>query len=313
VSTVQLVRFLLVASTLPVLTLGLVGCSGSGDRNDPNAWYNRTVMENITGRSDYAPALPLEGAPAAVPVGTVAVNTQPGYAVPPTQSTYSIPPGQPGYSGPPAQPASPVFPAQPAYFPAQPAYAAPPAQPTYAVPAAQPAYTVAAAQPTYTAPPAQPTYVGPPAQPAYVGRPAQPAYTGPPAQPASVTLPPQPPPAATMSAAPVGATPYGAVPPNELYRSEASCGTMVPPPGGHASADVSDIGLQMTECEVARHYGPPDKVELGALPNGARLLTLSYLRGPRPRIYHFAYGRLVSIENLAAPPPHNKHAELQIH
>ena len=216
---------------LLALACSLFGCSGS-ERNDPNAWYNKTVIENLTGQSAYAAS---------------------------------------------AQP---------------PADAAVPAQVVPAM-SAQPAYTVSAAQPGYTVPPAQS------------------GYSIPPAQQASVSLPPQPPPAPLVPAAPVGAAPYGAVPPTELYRSEASCGTMVPGAGGFASADVSNISLQMTECEVARHHGPPDKVELGTLPNGARSLTLFYLRGPRPRIYHFAYGRLVAIENLPEPPPRDKRAVRQ--
>ena len=60
----------------------------------------------------------------------------------------------------------------------------------------------------------------------------------------------------------------------------------------------------MTECDIVRRYGaPPDRVELATL-DGARSLTLSYLHGQRPRVYHFNYGRLVSVENLpeAAPP-----------
>jgi len=234
---------------LLALACSLFGCSGS-ERNDPNAWYNKTVIENLTGQSAYAAS---------------------------------------------AQP---------------PADAAVPAQVVPAM-SAQPAYTVSAAQPGYTVPPAQPGYTVPPAQPGYTVPPAQSGYSIPPAQQASVSLPPQPPPAPLVPAAPVGAAPYGAVPPTELYRSEASCGTMVPGAGGFASADVSNISLQMTECEVARHHGPPDKVELGTLPNGARSLTLFYLRGPRPRIYHFAYGRLVAIENLPEPPPRDKRAVRQ--
>jgi len=88
----------------------------------------------------------------------------------------------------------------------------------------------------------------------------------------------------------------GGVLPTELYRSESSCGSMVSGPGSAGLA--SEIALDMTECDVARRAGVPDKVELAAMPNGARALTLSYLRSARPHVYHFASGRLYSIENL---------------
>lgn len=235
------------------LAVGFVGCSESR-RNDPTAWYNKTMAENFTGRSDYDSNPPQSAA-----------------AAPPAQQTYTLPPAQPADTVASAQPVDTV-PAPQQVSPAQPAYAAPPVPQVSAVPAAQPTYNIT---------------------------PAQRAY---------VTLPPQPPPAAPV----VAAAPYVAVPPTELYRSEASCGTMAPRPGPYAvSADISDIGLGATECEVARHYGPPDRVEVAALPNGGRALTLSYLRVQRPRVYHFANGRLVAIDNLPAPmapPPRNKRA-----
>lgn len=128
------------------------------------------------------------------------------------------------------------------------------------------------------------------------------------------TLPPDNAAAGMATMAPVGTVPVGAaadsavplgpVPASELYRSETSCGAMLPGPGAAAApADVSAVALQMTECEVARRVGAPDKVELGALPTGARSLTLTYLFGPHPRAYRFAAGRLVEIDNLPAEPP----------
>jgi hypothetical protein len=226
------------------LAVSLVGCSESR-RNDPTAWYNKTMTENFTGRSDYDSS------------------------------------------------------------PVQSAAAAPPAQQAYTLPPAQPADTVTSAHLPDTVPPPQQVSPAPPLPQVSAVPAAQPTYNFTPAQRAYVTLPPQPPPPA-----PVVAAPYVAVPPTELYRSEASCGTMVPRPGPYAvSADISDIGLGTTECEVARHYGPPDRVEVAALPNGARTLTLSYLHVQRPRVYHFANGRLAAIDNLPAPiAPRNKRA-----
>ena len=180
-SIVRLARVLVVA---PALACGLVGCSGS-DRNDPDAWYNKTVVENFAGRPKPPPD---------------------SRAQPPLVSDMTAMPGS----------------------------------------------------------------------------------------------------AAPVGAVPGSAAPVGAVPPTELYRSESSCGAMLPGSGGSAGAlppAPGDIALEMTECDIARRYGPPDKVELAAMPNGARALTLSYLHSARPRIYHFASGRLFSIENLPEPPP----------
>lgn len=109
-------------------------------------------------------------------------------------------------------------------------------------------------------------------------------------------------PGVAMPANPIPAG--GPVPPSELYWSETSCGaeaaTLAPSP---MALPPTDIALTMTECDVARRAGRPDKVELPADGNGLRTLTLAYLRGPQPRVYHFTAGRLVSIEFLPPPPP----------
>jgi len=65
------------------------------------------------------------------------------------------------------------------------------------------------------------------------------------------------------------------------------------------------ISLQMTECDVVRRAGATDQIEFGTTERGGRALTLTYTGGPRPGIYRFADGRLVSIERVpepAAPP-----------
>jgi len=59
------------------------------------------------------------------------------------------------------------------------------------------------------------------------------------------------------------------------------------------------IALQMTECDVVRRAGAPEQLQVGADERGDRTVTITYIRGPRPGIYQFAAGRLVSIE--AAP------------
>jgi hypothetical protein len=121
---------------------------------------------------------------------------------------------------------------------------------------------------------------------------------------------PAPPSSGTAASPAPGAPPPGAlVPPDELYRSDGSCGGMMLGPGGSSGGLLpasGGVSLEMTECDVARRAGPPDKVEVSPSPGGERFLTLSYLRGPGPRIYHFASGRLVSIENLPAPAPQKR-------
>jgi hypothetical protein len=92
----------------------------------------------------------------------------------------------------------------------------------------------------------------------------------------------------------------GLVSPNEFYRSDEGCRSGIPatPPTGVAPAEVS---LEMTECEVVRRSGSPDKVELSAGPRGERFLALSYMRSQRPRVLRFVSGRLATIENLPEP------------
>jgi hypothetical protein len=70
---------------------------------------------------------------------------------------------------------------------------------------------------------------------------------------------------------------------------------------GWASATLIEggIGLQMTECDVVRRAGAPDRVEIGTSDRGERSVVLTFIRGPRPGIYRFAGGRLYSVE---APP-----------
>jgi hypothetical protein len=61
------------------------------------------------------------------------------------------------------------------------------------------------------------------------------------------------------------------------------------------------IALQMTECDVVRRAGAPERVDMGANERGERSVVLTYARGPRAGIYRFASGRLVSIERGAEP------------
>ena len=83
-----------------------------------------------------------------------------------------------------------------------------------------------------------------------------------------------------------------------------------PGPGATLPPEVRNgprgISLAMTECQVMNIAGYTDRVEVGANPRGERTVTLTYLSGDRPGIYHFRGGRLMSMERVAepaAPPP----------
>ncbi|HLN07401.1 MAG TPA: hypothetical protein VK281_00310 [Xanthobacteraceae bacterium] len=63
------------------------------------------------------------------------------------------------------------------------------------------------------------------------------------------------------------------------------------------------VGLGMSECEVVYALGHTDRMEVGG-ERGQRAVVLTYVQGPRPGIYRFAGGRLVSIERgQEAPAP----------
>jgi hypothetical protein len=62
------------------------------------------------------------------------------------------------------------------------------------------------------------------------------------------------------------------------------------------------IALQMTECDVVRRAGAPEQLQIGANERGERSVVITYIRGPRPGIYHFTAGRLASIERAPDAP-----------
>ena len=76
-------------------------------------------------------------------------------------------------------------------------------------------------------------------------------------------------------------------------------------PGAPATAALvpGGVALQMTECDVVRRAGTPEKVDLGADERGDRAVVLTYTRGPLPGVYRFSAGRLVAIERAPGPPP----------
>lgn len=65
---------------------------------------------------------------------------------------------------------------------------------------------------------------------------------------------------------------------------------------------VGGIALGMTECDAVRRAGFPGNVAIGAGEKGERKVTLTYLTGTWPGIYHFSDGRLKVIDRAPAPP-----------
>lgn len=72
---------------------------------------------------------------------------------------------------------------------------------------------------------------------------------------------------------------------------------------------LGGIALEMSECDVVRRAGQPDRFEFGTTDRGGRAVTLTYVNGPRPGIYRFAGGRLNSIEGSPQAPPPAKPAK----
>ena len=76
--------------------------------------------------------------------------------------------------------------------------------------------------------------------------------------------------------------------------------------GGQQSAAAlvaGSVALQMTECDVVRRAGSPEKVDLGVDERGDRTVVLTYTHGPLPGIYRFIGGRLSVIERAPGAPP----------
>jgi hypothetical protein len=71
----------------------------------------------------------------------------------------------------------------------------------------------------------------------------------------------------------------------------------------------SAIALDMSECDVVKRAGFPERVDLGANERRERTSTLTYMAGPRPGIYSFVDGRLKSMERGPEPPPQPKVAK----
>lgn len=110
-----------------------------------------------------------------------------------------------------------------------------------------------------------------------------------------------------------------AAPPPATPAANSSVGTVAgelasepapaePMPANLASVDpngppvLGGIALGMSECDSVRRAGLPGNVAIRAGDKGQRLVTLTYLAGPWPGIYHFADGRLKEIDRAPTPP-----------
>ena len=100
---------------------------------------------------------------------------------------------------------------------------------------------------------------------------------------------------------------FAAVPAVSDDRSSGRSGASLPEAGEPAIA--GPIALEMTECDVVKRAGLADKVEIGGSERNERTVALSYIQGPRPGLYHFAEGRLKSMERAPEPPAPQKPAK----
>lgn len=97
----------------------------------------------------------------------------------------------------------------------------------------------------------------------------------------------------------------------DLVNAEGQCAATEATPVAAPEADGTPapaplqpggIALQMTECDVVRRAGAPERLEIGAARNGDREVVITYIRGPRPGIYRFVAGRLASVERSPEAP-----------
>lgn len=108
-----------------------------------------------------------------------------------------------------------------------------------------------------------------------------------------------------------------AVTAEDLVDGEGRCAAPVAsfdvlPDGSAAPAGVpnpSGIALEMTECDVVKRAGQPERIQLGTNERNERTLTLTYINGERPGIYHFTSGRLLSMERAPEPPASTRRAK----
>ena len=84
--------------------------------------------------------------------------------------------------------------------------------------------------------------------------------------------------------------PAAAPPPDRLEPAGFGGGDLPPVLGG--------VALGMTECQVVRRAGQPSNVSIGGGPRSGREVTITYLAGTWPGIYHFDSGRLKEVDRV---------------
>lgn len=108
------------------------------------------------------------------------------------------------------------------------------------------------------------------------------------------------------------------VAPEDMVDAGGNCaGAAIPAPaaaeqpGAQANMSLPDAGvpmipsaiaLEMSECDVVKRAGFPERVEIGSNERNERAVTLTYINGQRPGIYRFTAGRLTSMERAPEPP-----------
>jgi hypothetical protein len=117
--------------------------------------------------------------------------------------------------------------------------------------------------------------------------------------------------AAPRAMATLRETPLRPVTAEDLVDTEGRCsGVPVGPdpniPLDQQQQDIpmipSAIALDMTECDVVKRAGHPEKADFSTNARGERTVVLTYVRAARPGIYAFTAGRLTSIERAPEPP-----------
>src|SRR4051812_40688726 len=115
---------------------------------------------------------------------------------------------------------------------------------------------------------------------------------------------------------PASARAFKPVEPGDLVDTQGLC------PGMATAADVAagsdaggaaapappavpgNVGLDMTECEVVRAAGQPQRVEVGSNERGDRRVVMTYANNERAGTYEFVAGRLTALERgPEAPQP----------
>ena len=111
----------------------------------------------------------------------------------------------------------------------------------------------------------------------------------------------------------------GPVAPEDFVDTSGRCvGGYTPAAGGDQGAAAPDgtipavptaIALEMSECDVVKRAGLPERVAIGTNDRNERTATLTYINGQRPGVYSFTAGRLSSMELAPEPPPSAKPAK----